>query len=187
MDRAGSSVHGISQARSGLPFPSPGDLPDPEIKLMSPALARRFITTEPSGKPSICYPRQRVEKQRFHFANKGSYSQSYGFPVRMWELDHKKAEHWRIDAFELWCWKRLLRVPWIKGIKLIIPKGNQPIILFGSADAEAEASILWPPDGKEPTHWIRPRCWKRLSTRGEGVAVNEMVVWHHWLNRQEFI
>ena len=50
----GSSVHGISQARnwSGLPFPSPGELPDPGIKLTSPALAGRFFTTEPPGMPA---------------------------------------------------------------------------------------------------------------------------------------
>ena len=50
-----------------------------------------------------------------HFANKGLYGQSYGFSsshVWMWELDHKEAERWRIDAFKLWCWKRFLRVPW---------------------------------------------------------------------------
>ena len=49
-----SSVHGISQARNwnGLPFPSPGDLPDPGIKLTSPALAGRFFTTEPPGMPA---------------------------------------------------------------------------------------------------------------------------------------
>ena len=61
------------------------------------------------------------KKQRHYFAIKGPYSQSYGFSgshVRMWELDHKdsralkKAEHWRMDALELWCWRRLLRVPW---------------------------------------------------------------------------
>ena len=48
-------------------------------------------------------------------ANKGPYSQSYGFPsshVRTWQLDCKKAEWHSIDAFELWCWRRLLRVPW---------------------------------------------------------------------------
>ena len=50
-----------------------------------------------------------------HFANKGLYGQNYGFSsshVWMWELEHKEAERWRIDAFKLWCWKRLLRVPW---------------------------------------------------------------------------
>ena len=46
---------------------------------------------------------------------KGSYSQDYGFSsshVWVWEPDRKKSEGWRIDAFELWCWRRLLRVPW---------------------------------------------------------------------------
>ena len=50
-----SSVHGISQARrlEWLPFPSPGDLPNPGIKPMSPALAGRFFTSEPPGKPRV--------------------------------------------------------------------------------------------------------------------------------------
>ena len=54
------------------------------------------------------------EMQRHHFAHKGS--QSYFFPpVVMYRCENwtiKKTEHWRIDAFELWCWRRLLRVPW---------------------------------------------------------------------------
>ena len=59
----------------------------------------------------------------------------------------QKAEHWGIDAFELWCWRRLLRVPWIcQEIKLVNPKGNQPWIFTGRTDAEAP--ILWPPDAK---------------------------------------
>ena len=56
--------------------------------------------------------RQYIKKQRYYFANKGPYSQSYSFSssyLWMWEL---KVEHWRVDAFELWCWTRLLRVPW---------------------------------------------------------------------------
>ena len=61
-------------------------------------------------------PRQHIEKQRHYFANKGPSSQSYSFSsshVWMWESwTIKKAEHWRIDAFELCCWRRLLRVPW---------------------------------------------------------------------------
>ena len=60
-------------------------------------------------------PRQCIKKQRHHFVYKGLSSQGYGFSsshVWMWELDIKKAEHWSIDAFELWCWRRLLRVPW---------------------------------------------------------------------------
>ena len=68
---------------SGLPFPSPGDLPDPGIKPGSPALEADALTSEPPGKPNGC---------------------------ESWTI--KKAEHKRIDAFELWCWRRLLRVPW---------------------------------------------------------------------------
>ena len=63
-------------------------------------------------KKSYDQPRQHIQKQINYFANK---SQGYGFSSSlawMWELDNKKAEHWRIDAFELWCWRRLLRVPW---------------------------------------------------------------------------
>ena len=59
-------------------------------------------------------PRQHITKQRHYFANKGPFSQSYGFSSNhkwMWETT-KKAECWRTDVFELWCWRRLLRVPW---------------------------------------------------------------------------
>ena len=55
-----------------------------------------------------------LKKQGHYFANKGPSSQSYGFSsghVWVWELDHK-AECQRTDAFELWCWRRLLWVPW---------------------------------------------------------------------------
>ena len=60
-------------------------------------------------------PRQHIKKQRHYFANKGPSRQGYGFSsshVWMWKLDLKKAECWRIDAFELWCRRRLLRVHW---------------------------------------------------------------------------
>ena len=60
-------------------------------------------------------PRQHIEQQRHYFANKGPSSQSQVFPIVMYGCESwtiKKAEHRRIDAFELWCWRRLLRVPW---------------------------------------------------------------------------
>ena len=66
-------------------------------------------------KKSYEQPRQHIKKQRHYFANKGPSNQGYGFSsshVWMWELALKKAEQQRIDAFELWCWRRLLRVPW---------------------------------------------------------------------------
>ena len=67
------------------------------------------------------------------------------FPVVMYGYESwtiKKAECQRIYAFELCCWRRLLRVPWTKEIKPLNPKGNQPWIFTGRTDAEAE--ILWP-------------------------------------------
>ena len=71
------------------------------------------------------------------------WSFMYGF--ENWTI--KKAEHWRIDAFELWCWRRLLRVPWTGR------RSKQPIFKeikpeYSWTDAEAEASLLWPPDAK---------------------------------------
>ena len=67
-------------------------------------------------KESYDQPRQHIEKQIHYFIQKGPSSQGYGFSsshVWMWEWNIKKAECQRIDAFELWCWRRLLRVPWI--------------------------------------------------------------------------
>ena len=60
-------------------------------------------------------PRQHIKKLRHHSANKGPSNQSHGFPVVTYGCENwtiKKAECRRIDAFALWCWRRLLRVPW---------------------------------------------------------------------------
>ena len=59
----------------------------------------------------------------------------------------KKAEHQKTDAFDLWCWRRLLRGPWTaRRSNQSIPKGNQLCILIGRTDAEAEVPVLWLPD-----------------------------------------
>ena len=66
-------------------------------------------------KKSYDQPRQHIKKQRHYFANKGPSSQGYVFPVVLYGYESwtiKKDECRRIDAFELWCWRRLLRVPW---------------------------------------------------------------------------
>ena len=77
------------------------------------------------------------------------------FPVVMYGCESwtiKKAEYWRIHAFELWCWKRLLESPLVcKEIKLVNPKGNWSWIFIGRTDAEAEAPILWSSDAK---NWV---------------------------------
>ena len=108
------------------------------------------------------------------------------FPVIMYGCEIwtiKKTEHWRMDAFDLWCWRRLLRVPWIKPFN---PKGNQSWILIGRTDVEAETPILWPPDvnswliGKDPDAGKDWRQEEKLGTE------DEMVEWHHRLNGHEF-
>ena len=66
-------------------------------------------------KKSYDQSRQYIKKQRHYFVNKGLSNQGLVFPVAVYGCESwtiKKAEHQKIDAFELWCWKRLLRVPW---------------------------------------------------------------------------
>ena len=74
------------------------------------------------------------------------------FPVVMYGCGSwtvKKAECGRIDAFELWCWRRLLRVPWTaRRSNQSILKEINPEIFFGRNDAETEAPVLWPPHAK---------------------------------------
>ena len=74
------------------------------------------------------------------------------FPVVMYGCESwtiKKAEHQRIDAFELWCWRRLLRVPWAsRRSNQSILKEISPEMFIGRTDVEAETPIFWPPDGK---------------------------------------
>ena len=67
------------------------------------------------GRKFYDQPRQHIQKQRHYFANKCPLSQDYGFTSSLYGCESwtiKKAEHQRIDAFELWCWRRFLRVPW---------------------------------------------------------------------------
>ena len=85
----------------------------------------------------------------------------------------KKAEHWRIDALELWCWRRPLDC---KAIQSVHPKGNQSWVFTGRTDVKAEIPILWLPDR-------RPWCLERLKAGGEG---DEVVGWHYRLNGHEF-
>ena len=79
------------------------------------------------------------------------------FPVVVYGCESwtvKKAEHRRIYAFELWCWRRLLRVPWIespldcKEIQPVHSKGDQSWVFIGRTDVEAETPVLWPPHEK---------------------------------------
>ena len=105
----------------------------------------------------------------------------------MWELDHK--ESW---ALKNWCFQivvleKTLESPLdCKEIKLVNPKGNQPWIFNGRTDAEAEASILWPPDVKSRLIGKDPEAGKDWGQEEKGVTEDEMVGWHHRLNGHEF-
>ena len=77
----------------------------------------------------------------------------------------KKVEHWRTDAFELWCWRGLLSVLRQQGDPTSQSE-RKSTLNIGRTDTEAEAPILWPPDVKKPTHWKRPWCWERLKRGG---------------------
>ena len=145
------------------------------IKLNALVLGRKAMTRLDS-----------VLQNRHHFANKGPYSQSYGFSssyVLMWELDHK--EDW-MNTKEL----MLLncgagedsRVPWTarRSNQSILKEIKSEYSFTGGTNAESP--ILWPSDTKSWHIGKAPWCWERLKAGGE----DEMVGWHHWLNGHEF-
>ena len=104
------------------------------------------------------------------------------FPVVMYGCESwtiKKAENWRIDAFELWCWRRLLRVPWTcREIQPVRPKGNRSWIFIGRTDTEADVkSWLIGKDPDAGKDWM----WEEKET-----TEDEMVGWHHRLSGHEF-
>ena len=99
--------------------------------------------------PSGCIALQSVERWVWHLVNEGQccpFSPAVMYGCESWT--RKKAEHQRMDVFKLWCWRRLLRVPWTAEIKPVNSKGSQPLIFIGRTDAKTEALILQSPDGK---------------------------------------
>ena len=77
-------------------------------------------------------------------------------------------EHQRIDAFELWCWRRLVSPLDYKEIQPVNPKLNQSWKFIGRSDAEAWSSKTWTTWCEELIHWKTPWCWERLKAGGEG-------------------
>ena len=111
------------------------------------------------------------------------------FPVVMYGCESwtiKKAESQRIDAFELWCWRRLLRVPWAARrstqsiLKEISPgcslEGLMPKLKLNTLATSCE----------ELTHWKRFWCWEGWGQEEKGTTEDEMAGWHHQLNGHEF-
>ena len=105
----------------------------------------------------------------------------------MWELDYKEnAEHRRIDAFELWCWRRLLRVPWTAR------RSNQSILkkispgcsfkgLMLKLKLQYFGHLMQRVDSLEKT-----LCWRDWGQEEKGTTEDEMAGWHHRLNGHEF-
>jgi len=142
-------------------------------------------------KKSYDQPRQHIKKQRHYFANKSPSRQGYCFPVVMYGCEIwtiKKAEHRRIDAFELWCWRRLLNVPWTaKRSNQSILKEISPVYSFiGRTETEAETPILGPPDAKKWLIGKDPHGGKDWRWEEKGMTGHEIVGWHHWLDGHEF-
>ena len=108
------------------------------------------------------------------------------FPVVMYGCESwtiKKAEHWRIDAFELWCWRRLLRVPWTaRRSNPVHPKWDQSWVFIERTEAETETPILWPPDAKSWLIGKAPDAGKDWGQEEKGMTEDEMVGWHHRLS-----
>ena len=113
------------------------------------------------------------------------------FPVVMYGCERwtiKKVECWRIDAFELWCWRRLLRVPWTarRSSQPILKETDQSWVFIGRTDAEAETPVLWPPDAKSWLIWKDLDAGKDWRQEEKGITEDEMVGWHPWLIGHEF-
>ena len=105
------------------------------------------------------------------------------FPLVMYGCESwtiKKAECQRNDAFELWWWRRLLRVPWTaRRSNQSNPKENKNWTFIGRTDAEAP--ILWPPDSKRRLIGKDPDARKDWGQEEKGTTEDEMVGWHHGL------
>ena len=136
-------------------------------------------------------PRQHIKKQRHYFANRDLYSQSYGsssshvYGCKSWTI--KKAEHKRIDAFKLWCWRRLLRVTWtVRRSNQSSLKELNPEYSLDGLNAETEAPILWPPDAKNWVIGKDPDAGKDWRQEEKGRTDDKMVGWHHQLNAHAF-
>ena len=140
------------------------------------ALGRKVITNLDS-----------ILKSRHYFADKGLYSQSYWFSsshVKIWKLDHKQS--WALkNCFQTVVLEETLESPVDSKINPINPKGDQCWVFIGRTDAEAEASVLCPPDAKSWLAGNDSDVRKDWGQEEKGVTEVEMVGWRQWLNGHE--
>ena len=134
------------------------------------------VKTLAPWKESYDKPRQHIKRRDITLPTKVHIVKAMVFPVVMYGCESwtiKKAEHQRINAFELWCCRRLLRIPWTaqRSNQSVNPGGNRSWIFIGRTDAETEAPILQPSDvkswliGKDPD---AGKDWRQKEKRVTG-------------------
>ena len=127
------------------------------------------------GRKAVTDLKSVLKSRDITLLTKGPSSQSYGFsssPVQMQEFDHKASCCWRM-AFKLWCWRRLLRVPWTARIKWVNPEGNHPCMFIGRTDAKAP--IFWLSDEKSWLIGKDPDAGKYWRQKEKGMTEDVMV------------
>ena len=138
---------------SGLPIPSPGDLPNWGIEHWSSALQADSLPSEPPGKSS-----------------------------RLSAYPYQLFVHCSVTKL----WEKTFESPVDYKIKPVNPKENQSWIFIGRTDDEAEMPILWPPDAQNWLIGKDPDAGKDWRQEEKRTIENEVVGWHHWLDRLEF-
>ena len=135
------------------------------------------------------WPTLSLKSKDITLPTKVSLVKAMVFPVVMYECESwiiKKTECWRIDAFELCCWRTLESPLDCKEIQPAHPKGNQSWVFIGRTDVETETPILWPVDAKSWLIWKDLDAGKGWGQDEKGMTEDEIVGWHPRLNGHEF-
>ena len=150
------------------------------------------VKTLAPWKESYDKPRQHIQKQRYHFANKGPYSQRYDFSssrVWMWELNHK--EGWELKNWCFWTvvLEKTLESPLdCKEIQPVHSEGNQHWMFIGRTDVKAEAPILWLPDVKSQFIGNDPdagKDWGHEEFEHTPEIVKDREAWHAGISKSQ--
>ena len=137
-------------------------------------------------KKSYDHPRQHIQKQGHYFANKGPFSQGYGFSsshLQMWELGYKESR-----GPKKWCFWTVVLEKTLESsldcrqIQPVHPKGDESSVFIERTDVEAETPVLWPPNAKSWLIGKDPDAGKDWRQEKKGMTKDEVVEWHHWLN-----
>ena len=142
-------------------------------------------------KKSYDQPKQHIKKQSHYLPTKVRLVKVMVFSVVIYGYESwttKKAECRRMDAFELWCWRRLLRVPWTartstQSILKEISPGYSLEGLMLKLKLQYSGHLMWRPDSFEKKDPEARKDWRQEQ---KGTTEDEMIGWHHWLNGHEF-